>query len=182
MAKCNTCDAEVSFFNIERECDECRSTRTAREAAEQSDLARRRVEREQIAAEQALTRKNAWIDEQVEEFVERLSDDTPLYLYQRIYRPVDSIVNKEELTDDFVLGDVEFLGTYGWQIVGIVPRTIGIGLTNTSYGSTSGNTWGGGIGGNVAGVYVLMQLAVTPANIDALMPSVRFHYGTKYRD
>jgi hypothetical protein len=48
-------------------------------------------------------------------------------------------------------------GLAGWQVLSVIPRTIGIGLTNVSYGSGGGGeTWGAGMGGNVAGVYVLL--------------------------
>jgi hypothetical protein len=43
----------------------------------------------------------------------------------------------------------------------VIPRTIGIGLTNVSYGTSGGGeTWGAGIGGNVAGAYVLLAKEV----------------------
>ena len=104
-----------------------------------------------------------------------------MYLFQRIYCPVDSLVNNEDLANDFRLEAVEQLGADGWQIVGIVPRTIGVGLKNTSYGNTSGTTWGAGMGGNVAGVYVLLQLNVTLANVNQLMPTIKVYFGSKYR-
>ena len=47
-------------------------------------------------------------------------------------------------------------GLMGWQVLGVIPRTVGIGLTNVSYGSSSGETWGAGVGGNVCGAYVLL--------------------------
>ena len=134
-----------------------------------------------LIAEQAELRKNTWIDQQVAGFTSKLSNDAPMYLFQRIYCPVDSLVNNEDLANDFRLEAVEQLGADGWQIVGIVPRTIGVGLKNTSYGNTSGTTWGAGMGGNVAGVYVLLQLNVTLANVNQLMPTIKVYFGSKYR-
>lgn len=203
MAKCNTCGTEISFLNYERECDSCAEIRvnqwrvrqTARtnlknaEISEQSkainenkaEQALLNEAKAKLIAEQAELRKNTWIDQQVAGFTSKLSNDAPMYLFQRIYCPVDSLVNNEDLANDFRLEAVEQLGADGWQIVGIVPRTIGVGLKNTSYGNTSGTTWGAGMGGNVAGVYVLLQLNVTLANVNQLMPTIKVYFGSKYR-
>ena len=141
-----------------------------------------------LIAEQAEISKNTWIDQQVAEFTSKLSNDAPMYLFQRIYCPVDSLVNNEDLANDFRLEAVEQLGADGWQIVGIVPRTIGIGLKNRrfyffgiKFVEQIGAIWGGGIGGNVAGVYVLLQLNVTLANVNQLMPTIKGYFDTKYR-
>ena len=37
------------------------------------------------------------------------------------------------------------------------------------------------MGGNVAGVYVLLQLNVTLANVNQLMPTIKVYFGSKYR-
>jgi hypothetical protein len=195
MAKCATCGTEVSFFNLERECDSCLEIRMDQLRAKQiargvlkktpqnaelfENTMRREVERAE-QAEHAELSKNTWIEQQVAEFTVKLSNDVPIYLFQRIYCPVDSRVHDEDLADGFYLEDMEELGADGWQIVGIVPRTIGIGLKNTSYGNTSGITWGAGMGGNVAGVYVLLQLNVTLANVNRLTPTIKGYFGTKY--
>lgn len=50
------------------------------------------------------------------------------------------------------------LGWDGWEIVGIVPRTTGIALTNLSGGQSF---YGGGVGGLTDGAYVLMRLPIT---------------------
>lgn len=209
MAKCATCGTEVSFFNLERECDSCleirmvqlRAKNKARanlknaEISEQSKAINEKQaeqailneEKAKLIAEQAKLGKNTWIDQQVAEFTSRLSNDAPIYLFQRIYCPVNSRVHDEDLADDFQLGAVEKLGAAGWQIVGIVPRTVGIGLKNRrfyffgiKFVEQIGAIWGGGIGGNVAGVYVLLQLNVTLANVNQLMPTIKNYFGTKY--
>ena len=36
-------------------------------------------------------------------------------------------------------------------MVAAIPKTLGLGLSNSSFGSTFGTTWGGGMGGNVLG-------------------------------
>ena len=192
MAKCNTCDKEISFFNLERECESCYEIRIDQERAEKAEQKKQLLEKKaelaalneanaKLIAEQAELRKNTWIDQQVAAFTGRLSNDAPIYLFQRIYCRVDSRINDEDLATGFHLGDVEQLGADGWQIVGIVPRTIGISLTNISSGSIHGTTWGAGMGGNVAGVYVLLQLNVTLANVNQLIPTIKNYFGTKYR-
>jgi len=52
------------------------------------------------------------------------------------------------------------LGWDGWEIVGIVPRTTGIALTNLAGGQSF---YGGGVGGLTDGAYLLMRLPVTEA-------------------
>ncbi len=180
MAKCNTCGTEISFFNFDRECDSCAEIRVDQLRAEQIEQAFLDEANAKLIAEHAELSKNTWIEQQVAEFTGKLSNDVPIYLFQRIYCPVDSRVHDEDLADGFYLEDMEELGADGWQIVGIVPRTIGVGLKNTSYGNTSGTTWGAGMGGNVAGVYVLLQLNVTLANVNRLTPTIKGYFGTKY--
>ncbi|TEX51621.1 MAG: hypothetical protein B7C55_04610 [Actinomycetales bacterium mxb001] len=50
------------------------------------------------------------------------------------------------------------LGWDGWEVVGVVPRTTGIPLTNSIGRSSS---YGGGIGGIVDGAHLLLRFPVT---------------------
>ncbi len=79
------------------------------------------------------------------------------FFYQSVYLPVDSTVVKEKTASEFSVKALRPLGLNGWDIVGIVPKTLGLGLENSSFGSTMGTTWGAGVGGNVVGVYVLLK-------------------------
>ena len=54
-------------------------------------------------------------------------------------------------------------------MVGLVPRTFGTLLQNTS-GMSS--VWAGGVGGIVSGAYVLMELELTPSNVDTLSSEI----------
>ena len=76
------------------------------------------------------------------------------------------------MADDFFLDDLVDWSHEGWEIVGIVPRTIGTALTNQASGSTFGETWGAGMGGNVVGVYVLLRFTINVADLDAARPIV----------
>lgn len=70
----------------------------------------------------------------------------------------------EPMNKDFSIGSLRVMGLEGWDVVAIIPRTIGIALTNTSFGSSSGETWGAGVGGNVAGVHVIIKKEVSAQN------------------
>jgi hypothetical protein len=65
------------------------------------------------------------------------------------------------INERFDIDQLQELGVRGWEIVAVVPRTVGIGLRNVLLGSADGENWGGGIGGNVMGVYVLLKLEIT---------------------
>jgi len=77
-------------------------------------------------------------------------------LFRWIYIEVDSVMG-DEVLGTFDLTDLQDAGLDGWDVVAVIPKTIGITLTNLS---TQGNTWGGGVGGNVAGVYVILSKEV----------------------
>jgi len=55
-------------------------------------------------------------------------------------------------------------GLDGWEIAGVIPRTTGLALTNTS-GRQS--LYGGGAGGLTDGAYLIMRLPVTEALLDS---------------
>jgi hypothetical protein len=90
----------------------------------------------------------------------RLEAGKPIFLYDSIYVPVDSILNDEQMSQGFDISVVRNLGISGWEVVQAIPRTIGVGLKNTSFGSTMGDTWGGGSGGNVAGVHLVIKKSI----------------------
>jgi hypothetical protein len=89
------------------------------------------------------------------------------FLYRSLYVPVDSVVNDAQVADEFDVSTLQVLGLTGWQVIGVVPKTVGVGLSNSSIGTTFGTTWGGGLGGNVMGVYLLLCYRVHASNLDA---------------
>ena len=106
----------------------------------------------------------------------RLLDGTigsglPAYLYHSVYLEVDSEVDDEPI-GTWDLDDLTIYGLDGWQVIGVIPRTIGTALRNLAIGGTFGKTWGAGMGGNLVGAYVLIQLAITPENSERLRPTV----------
>lgn len=110
----------------------------------------------------------------------RLESGRPVIVYQSIYMPVDSVVLDERLSPHFDVSGLFRMSLLGWEAIQIVPRTVGVALKNSSIGSTTGVTWGGGSGGNVAGVYVLLRKTLAPSDVtldhdDELAEVIRSH-------
>jgi hypothetical protein len=95
-----------------------------------------------------------------------LSQGRTAYLHRSVYVQVDSKVN-DEVVGAYDISKLQLLGFDGWEIVTSIPKTVGVGLTNESFGSTMGSTWGGGMGGNVVGAYVLLRYAITAGSVEA---------------
>lgn len=74
-------------------------------------------------------------------------------LFRWIYIQVDSLVTDDPI-GTFDITELQAAGLEGWDVVAVIPKTLGIGLTNIS---TAGNSWGAGIGGNVMGVYIILS-------------------------
>jgi uncharacterized Zn finger protein (UPF0148 family) len=97
------------------------------------------------------------LNEKIIEIKKKLENGKDIYMYKSAYIPVDSIILKEVVAATFDISTLQAFGLEGWEVVGVVPRTVGSGLENVSMGRTSGQTWGGGMGGNVVGVHILMK-------------------------
>ena len=153
------------------ECGPCKSTREAEEYAQREQMAENaRLEQEQAAA--ALSDS---IRQTVDALVDQAKSGAAIYLHESVYLPVDSVVTEQPLAQAFDVDPLRSLGWAGWRVVGVVPKTVGVGLTNTSFGASSGETWGAGLGGNVAGVHVLLELEVSPSRAEALRPIIQAH-------
>jgi hypothetical protein len=76
-----------------------------------------------------------------------------------IYVPVDSVVDGEQLAPFFDISELQDRGIGGWDIAGVIPRTLGVSLKNETIGDITGyaTSYGGGIGGNVVGVHILLR-------------------------
>ncbi len=142
------------------ECNDCRSRRLALEEG-------RAIEETRVGALAALARQEDWARDQAAALEQRVGLGGRSTLLATVYAPVDSIVNDEIMSPEFFVGEVRDYLLEGWTIAGTVPKTLGIGLTNISIGTSSGQTWGAGLGGNVIGVHVLLAYEVTRENIDA---------------
>lgn len=146
MAYCSQCGNKAGM--LRDVCHDCENRLNAEReaAAEAKRQADQQAWQAEIAANHATWASN---------LQSRLKAGGRAWIYKYVYLEVNSVV-----TDDVIgtwdLAGLQAAGLSGWQVLGVVPRTIGIGLQNTSYGASSGTTWGAGVGGNVAGVYVLL--------------------------
>ena len=159
MAQCTVCGNKAGAFKDI--CQSCDDQARAQEAA---------------AKQQALEAAKAKVVEKTkkwqESFVDEVSKGLSAYAYKAVYIPIDSVVNKETI-GEFNIAALQQLGLWGWNVVGVMPRTIGVGLTNMSYGSGGASeTWGAGIGGNVAGVYVLLSKAVVASDRESVEEAI----------
>ncbi|WP_145093168.1 hypothetical protein [Anatilimnocola aggregata] len=60
----------------------------------------------------------------------RLREGHSVFLYDTVYLPVDSELLGEQMNIGFDIPGVRKLGLLGWEVVQVVPRTVGIGLEN----------------------------------------------------
>jgi hypothetical protein len=157
MANCISCGEKAGLLS--RECKSCETLRLemiSKEADEQ------KAEREQ-ARLNLITEEHARI-------IKDVKAGFKCYLHKSDYISVDSEIAGAEFNfanyDD---SSVRLSGLEGWKVVGIVPRTFGTLLKNQD-GFNS--VWAGGTGGNVSGVYVLMELELTPSNVEKLSSEI----------
>lgn len=145
--------------------------------ADAIELARAELEAEAVGAVER--DRQTYIRDRSAAMEEVVSTGRMAFLHTSIYVPVDSVVDEETL-GKFEISSLEDLGMAGWEIVTVIPRTVGIGLSNRSVGSTFGKTWGAGIGGNVAGVHVVLRYAVTRDTLESSRKVIERFIGTKY--
>jgi hypothetical protein len=149
MAKCTRCGKNAGFLsNILGKgiCDDCSQAIIIEQKAEQS----RRFD-EYNAYKSDIISANVLLLQQ------KIESGEKGFIYESIYLPVDSTVMKETITEEFSIGPLRRLGFEGWDIVAVIPKTLGVALTNSAWGSTSGDTWGAGLGGNVVGVHIVIK-------------------------
>lgn len=159
MAQCTVCGTKAGAFKDV--CQSCDDELRAREAS---------------AKKQALEAEKAKVAEKTKKWQESFADEVAkgvaAFAYKAVYVPIDSVVNNETL-GEFNIAALQQLGLWGWQVVGVMPRTVGLGLKNVSYGTGgTSETWGAGIGGNVTGVYVLLSKAVVAEDKDSIEQAI----------
>jgi hypothetical protein len=94
----------------------------------------------------------------------RLESGKPVFLFDSVYVPVDSKLLDDEFADEFNVSLLRKLGLLGWDVVQVVPRTIGIGLQNRGTDTWLSEAWGGGVGGNVMGVHIIIKKTVSASD------------------
>ena len=153
MGACSTCGGKAGF--LATECNSCHSTRVAAES-------------QQASAQKEAREKEcqAHIAEEHSRIIRDVKAGFKCYLHKTEYINVDSEITGGSFEfGEYDDSNVRLSGLEGWKVVGLVPRTFGTLLQNTS-GMSS--VWAGGIGGIVSGAYVLMELELTSANVGTL--------------
>jgi len=102
------------------------------------------------------------IQRQVEAIIQRANQAPPIFLYKTIQVGVDSVLAGIQNTfTSLTIGSTQLAGLNGWQVVGVVPKTLAV-TSNQGFNNFVSN------GGNVIAVYLLMQLTLTKENASLL--------------
>lgn len=123
-------------------------------------------------ASQRLFKLRKLAEEELDRVKDEIFKGRNIYLYRSIYMSVDSDLTangKQFEFNAFSDRDVIRAGLHGWKVVSVVPRTTGRTLEN--YEGFS-KVWAGGIGGNIVGAYVLMEIMVDQSNFDYCKPFI----------
>lgn len=131
---------------------------------------------DQIMAERSVREYRLRVESALESELQRVQSELTagrtLYLYRSFYVSIDSSVDfggKQHELNPYSDAAVLQAGLYGWKVVGVMPRTSGNALQNYEGFSKA---WAGGIGGNMVGSYVLMELPVTKDNFEYTKPYI----------
>jgi hypothetical protein len=158
MAKCLECGVKIGAF--QQFCSPCVNRQLA--AEEKREVARIKAERE--AQRAARVETEAWVEEWKRSYIDSIQAGRVSYAYMWLYLPVDSQVDNDTI-GTWDMTELERLGLQGWKVVTVIPKTIGVALKNLS---TTGTTWGAGMGGNVYGVYLILERQVRADDEQAL--------------
>lgn len=163
LTRCPACGLDCNTIRAATDGDyEAAAEARYASASERNELARQRAERvqaaEQLEREAAELQRRLFVDQALARMTTSLHEGRTPYLHA-----IETIAS--EYSVDGRLGghpaDVQLIAEYGWdgwEIVATIPRTVGMSLRNAKTGKVS---YGGGIGGLVAGAVVLLRLPVT---------------------
>lgn len=132
-------------------------------------------------AKQRAERKTEVLASELTKIKNRLKQGNSVYLHHSFYVTIDSQVEAGGGIRNFNPFDesrVTKAGLDGWRVVGVAPRTNGSALQNYE---GFGKAWAGGIGGNVVGVYVMMEYELTQANLQDSISIVEHVLTTAYK-
>ena len=180
MATCKRCGKKIGFLAPKFFSEKYRGYLCAQCQQEEREKQKQIVEQKKKEAQRAYySLQDEIVKNTVEKMLLKIDEGEKIFLYERVYISVDSQVMEKLLTQMFDIADLIEFGMEGWRMVGVVPKTIGVALTNITSGTyTQGETWGAGIGGNIAGVYILLEREVSkgrPASSSFLGEYVRRH-------
>lgn len=179
MAKCTECGKPAGFFGTL--CKECKAEQVRRER-EQRD-----VHAAEVAERQRRDEERAWqvANDRADLLCKRVTNGNRVFLYETVYIPVDSRIDDQDVSPAFDIDVLRELGLRGWEIVQVVPRTMGMSLINKDLvGGLS--TYGGGIGGTIIGVHIILRLEVDTRceapTFAAVVDFARAHAGIEFPD
>ena len=153
MGACSSCGGKAGFLSTE--CGSCQGKRVAAESQQASAQREAREEERQSR-----------ISEEHRRLMGDVKAGFRCYLHKTEYINVDSEITGGSFEfGEYDDSNVRLSGLEGWKVVGLVPRTFGTLLQNTTGMNT---VWAGGLGGIVSGAYVLMELELTPTNVETL--------------
>lgn len=148
MGQCRRCGNKVGFFQML--CEKCQSD--DRQRLEKTEDERKAEDLK--SAQEREAKRNRSIDEARARILERLNNGEAVYLHDTVHMEVDSYISDRQL-GQFSFNVVREMGFAGWDVVGIVPRTLGYELFNQY--DNGGTVYAGGLGGNILGVYILLR-------------------------
>jgi hypothetical protein len=122
--------------------------------------------------------RSSYVDAQMALINANAAAGRDTYLYEQTYVEVDSTLNEEAL-GTFDIAELQQLGLEGWEVVGIVPRTTSVLMSNAAIGRSMGASWGVGMGGNVIGVYILLKYTISPSNLEAARADVLDYFNSR---
>ncbi len=149
MAKCKKCGTSLGFLSDKEYCDPC-NLKIIHE-----ELEKEKQELESIIEEEKHKIQGV-IEERKEAVRKRVREGKKTFLYDYLFIPVDSQIDDAKTTEIFVIDELFELGLDGWEVMQVIPKTMGMSLKNHALQSGL-DTYAGGIGGIVTGVYVLLK-------------------------
>jgi hypothetical protein len=189
MAKCSSCGNSSGLLS--RLCDKCKEVelhvKNLKESAEQeAKLARISQQKlhDEKQSEEKKSRITALVTErdnfiasavnaQNDAALSIIINGGSVNIFESIYIEVDSTVNSNNFVDEFNIGSIKKFGLNGWDFVSAIPRTVGVGLSNST--GPGNSSWGGGMGGNVAGVHVIFRKSIDQRSINTTSLLLKNH-------
>lgn len=131
---------------------------------ERSELIRRQRMSDEETAREEEERREAFISNALRRINTSLAEGRTACIYATHHVGVQYSVFGKIGGTPFSASSLMELGWDGWELVGTVPATTGIPLTN---GPSGHKSYAGGIGGLVEGMHILLRFPVTQRMIDS---------------
>lgn len=108
----------------------------------------------------------------VDAIIRRAKQASPIYLTRHVQVGVDSAMYQlKNPIQGLDLSQVQLAGLNGWQVVGMIHKTISASHNHGLNHFTAS-------GGNVIAVYVVLQLTITAENADVLRSEIQEYVRT----